>query len=73
MKYKIDGVTVKEFEIKFLARLENGKTFDLTRIVMDEQDADTVNAYWEFSDCACVIFGRDGNLSLSDEEKEESK
>ena len=64
-KYKIDNIPVKEFEIKFLATLENGKTLDLTKFIIKEQDADTISAYWEFSDACCEIFGKDGNLPLS--------
>jgi hypothetical protein len=66
MEYKIDNIPVKEFDIKFLATLENGKTLDLTKFIIKEQDADTISAYWEFSDACCEIFGKDGNLPLSE-------
>ena len=65
MQYKIDNIPVKEFEIKFLATLENGKTLDLTKFIIKPTERSGSSAYWEFSDACCEIFGKDGNLPLS--------
>ena len=83
MKYKIDNIPVKEFEIKFIATLENGERIDLTKLLgilsparspylttnhsaMDQIVKLNLNdAYWEFSDRCCEMFGKDGNLPLS--------
>ena len=67
MKYKIDNIPVKEFEIKFIAKLENGETIDLTKLLTNAKFGATFSsdsAYWEFSDRCCEIFGN-GNLPLS--------
>tara|TARA_Y100001951_G_C11227153_1_gene232385 strand:+ start:195 stop:485 length:291 start_codon:yes stop_codon:yes gene_type:complete len=52
LQYKIDNIPVKEFEIKFLATLENGEKIDLTF-------PNGAGLTWE------SIFGKDGNLPLS--------
>ena len=68
MQYKIDGIPVKELEIKFLATLENGETIDLSKFLTNAKFGATFSsdsAYWEFSDRCCEIFGKDGNLPLS--------
>ena len=75
MKYKIDNIPVKELEIKFIATLENGETIDLTKLLGISrfgQNLDQIvklnmnDAYWEFSDRCCEMFGKDGNLPLSE-------
>ena len=58
MKYKIDNIPVKEFEIKFLATLKNGETIDLSKLLgisrfgqnLDQIVKPYVNdAYWASS------------------------
>ena len=74
LTYKIDNIPVKEFQIKFIATLENGETIDLTKLLGISrfgQNLDQIvklnmnDAYWEFSDRCCEMFGKDGNLPLS--------
>ena len=81
MKYKIDNIPIKELEIKFIATLENGETLNLLQGLHHRiypHDPIT-EAYWEFSDKVCEMFGKDGNLPLSEIEdyaelhREESK
>ena len=71
MQYKIDNIPVKEFEIKFIATLENGETIDLTKFLVSgkiwkrkgtqlglENGIVKLNlndAYWEFSDRCCEM------------------
>ena len=66
---------LKELEIKFIATLENGETIDLTKLLGISrfgQNLDQIvklnmnDAYWEFSERCCEIFGKDGNLPLSE-------
>ena len=86
--YKIDDIPVKEFEIKFNAIMENGETIDLSQQLpdwvvetfwSDENDDALINGHSEFVSKCCQIFGKDGNLPLSEIEdyaelhREESK
>ena len=66
MKYKIDNIPIKELEIKFIATLENGETINLLKgMAMKDSHDPITEAYWEFSDKVCEMFGKDGNLPLS--------
>ena len=67
MKYKIDNIPVEGFEIKFIATLENGETINLLKgMAMKDSHDPIAEAYWEFSDKVCEMFGNDGNLPLSE-------
>ena len=76
MIYKIDNIPVKEFQIKFIAKLENGETIDLSRF----HGMKKIVAFGKFSERCCkIMFGKDGKLPLSEIEdyaelhREESK
>tara|TARA_B100001245_G_C22496566_1_gene251896 strand:+ start:65 stop:316 length:252 start_codon:yes stop_codon:yes gene_type:complete len=72
MKYKIDNIPVKEFEIKFIATLENGETIDLSKLLLITPFLDlTMMPSWfknhlgNLVTC-CEMFDKDGNLPLSE-------
>ena len=69
MKYKIDNIPVKEFQIKFIATLENGETIDLSRVYhnIGKINLGEYVAFGKFSERCCkIMFGKDGNLPLSE-------
>ena len=63
MKYKIDNIPVKEFDIKFIAKLENGETLDMTRM-FKAKVLDVCNR--EFSVAVKKLFDENDNLPLSE-------
>ena len=65
MTYKIDNIPVKEFEIKFIAKLENGETIDLSKFLTNAKFGATFSLEAWIQHC-CEIFGKDGNLPLSE-------
>ena len=66
LTYKIDNIPVKEFQIKFIATLENGETIDLSRFHVPINLGEYV-AFGKFSERCCkIMFGKDGNLRLSE-------
>ena len=67
MKYKIDNIPVEFFDIKFIAKLENGETLDMTWLFKFKV-LDVCNR--EFSVAMKKLFDENDNLPLSEIEED---
>ena len=71
MQYKIDNIPVKEFEIKFIATLENGETIDLSKLLLitpflDRYKKFSPNAFTKIPDVIVKLNLEDAFWEFSD-------